>query len=294
MFPGESCAIICPPGTKNIGVAVTQCLPTRRWSSTNLNCVAVKLKQKPTYVHQPEIQSRTNNVIKSKPKVRTQGGEIHSRGHIDLDAPVPASSAASPAQTNMPMHVPNKVRSQFLRPSIICPRDTTIVLPKNKRTIYVKLEQPKSNVDWASHIDVSPAWAKNLQAHLGAGVHTITFRARSPHSASISEVCRTVITVKSSDITQTAQSSAPQITYCPQTLEVQLQPNEVHRLISWREPAFRSVQPLKQIFKSNLPGTRFSVGQHKITYIATDIRNQNATCQFTIVVRPSSKLQLIK
>lgn len=271
MYPGESCAIICPPGTKSIGAAVTQCLPTRRWSTTNLDCIVVKVTQPKVHVQSPEIKSNIQHRLEIKPKTRIQGGETYSRGHIDLNA----------AAASRSIHPQN-----ILQPYIKCPRDTTIVLPRNKKTVYVKLEQPKSNVAWATHIDANPAWAKNLQAHLAAGVHTLVFRARSPSSASISDVCQTVITVKSTDAL--AVTSVPQVLYCPPTINVQLQSNEVNREITWKEPQFRSNSPLKQIFKSNLPGTRFSVGQHKITYIATDIRNQNATCKFTLSVRPSS------
>lgn len=236
IYPGESCAIICPPGFKNVGAAVAQCLPSRTWSTTNLNCAPFQV---------------TNSHI--------QQGGIHSRGQTDLNAPAP--------------------RKHLIKPYIKCPRDTTLLLPKNKKSIHIKLEQPKSNVDWASHVDAFPPWAKQLQARLAAGVHTITFRARSPNSVSIHDECRTVIVVKSAD--------APQVHFCPPTINIQLRPNELQRAINWNEPNFRSQQQLKQIFKSHLPGTKFGAGQHKVTYIATDVQNQNATCQFSINVRPS-------
>lgn len=139
-----------------------------------------------------------------------------------------------------------------------------------------------------SHIDVHPVWAKNLQAHLAAGTHTITFRARSPNSPSVTDVCRTVITVKSAQ--PQVVLSTPEVLFCPQNIDVQLQPNELQRAISWREPVFRSNHHLKQIFKSNLPGTKFAAGLHRITYIATDLRNQNGTCQFSINVQAAQGL----
>lgn len=134
-----------------------------------------------------------------------------------------------------------------------------------------------------SHIEVHPAWAKNLQAHLGAGIHTITFTAHSPNSPSVSDMCRTVLTVKPAEL------SAPEVLYCPQNVEFQLQPNELQRPVFWKEPVFRGNHQLKQIFKSNIPGTKFGPGHHRITYIATDLRNQNGTCEFSIIVRASGK-----
>lgn len=46
-----------------------------------------------------------------------------------------------------------------------------------------------------SFVDAHPSWAKHLEAHLTAGIHLITFRARSPTSDA-NDVCRAAITVK--------------------------------------------------------------------------------------------------
>lgn len=44
-------------------------------------------------------------------------------------------------------------------------------------------------------VDSYPAWGKKLEAQLPPGVHTVTFRARSP-STNVVDICRTVITIK--------------------------------------------------------------------------------------------------
>lgn len=85
---------------------------------------------------------------------------------------------------------------ETITPTIRCPADTQITLPRNQRLVYVRLEKPTTNVDWDMYVDSHPAWAKNLEAHLPIGIHTITFRARSPNSQ-LNDICRTVITVKS-------------------------------------------------------------------------------------------------
>lgn len=263
---GDSCAIICPPGTKHNGVPVAQCLASGQWSATNLNCIAIK----------PQLRNR---FVQSESHPQTDFNNVHDRNrHQPI---VPAYKETDQHRTTI-THRPNMLTHRLpVRPYIKCPRDTTIVLPKNQKTIYVRLEQPKSNVDWATHIEAIPQWAKQLQAHLGAGVHTIKFRAYSPSSKGISETCTTVITVKSSIV-----SVGPLVNFCPQAIEVQLQQHEVQRSIFWREPVFNSKVPLKQIFKSNVPGTKFGVGRHRITYIATNKHNQNGTCQFNIIVQP--------
>lgn len=38
--------------------------------------------------------------------------------------------------------------AHHVKPFIKCPQDTTIILPKGQKTVYIKLEQPKTNVDW--------------------------------------------------------------------------------------------------------------------------------------------------
>lgn len=262
---GESCAIICPPGTKNNGVPVAQCLASGQWSATNLNCVAIK----------------PHRFSQSESHPQTHFNNVYDRNRHQPIAPgVKESDQHKTTIAQRPNIIPYRPPT-ILRPSIKCPRDTTIVLPKNQKTVYIRMVQPETNVDWTTLVEANPAWAKKLQAHLGAGVHTIEFRAHSPNSKSITASCTTVITVKSSTM-----PAGPLVNFCPQAIEVQLQQHEISRSIFWREPVFNSKVPLKQIFKSNVPGTKFHVGRHRITYIATDIHNQNGTCQFSIIVRP--------
>lgn len=294
---GENCAIICPPGTINNGVPYAQCLSPGQWSATNLNCVAFKPQQRgrigksehhpQNHVHfqEPNHQqpapnrvdsTRFNAIDHNQQPTSNRIESTESRYNV-IDHNQQKPPPPNPQRPNIVPYRPPTI----LRPYIKCPRDTTIVLPKNQKTVYVRFEQPKTNVDWTTHVEANPLWAKKLQAHLGAGVHTITFRAHSPNANGVTETCKTVITVKSSIV-----SVGPLVNFCPQAIEVQLQQHETQRSIFWREPVFNSKVQLKQIFKSNVPGTKFGVGRHRITYIATDINNQNGTCQFIITVRP--------
>lgn len=60
--------------------------------------------------------------------------------------------------------------------------------------------------------------------------------------------------------------------------------SEAKRVIHWQEPQFRSLRPLKQIFKTRKPGELFAPGVHRITYIATDVDGLSSRCDFTITV----------
>lgn len=134
------------------------------------------------------------------------------------------------------------------------------------------------------HVDAYPAWAKNLRARLVAGVHTIKFRARSPNDASFTDVCQTVINVKSTAPVPASANNYPEVVFCPPNIEIQLESNEMHRAVFWKDPKFNSDKHLKQILATQLPGTKFAVGRHNIVYTATDLLNRNATCAFTVTL----------
>lgn len=136
-------------------------------------------------------------------------------------------------------------------------------------------------------MDAFPAWAKNLRARLAAGIHTIKFRARSPSDPDLSDVCQTVINVKST-APQPSANNYPEVVYCPPNVKLQLEPNELHRPVFWKDPQFNSDKQLKQILATQLPGTKFAAGRHNIEYTATDVLNRNATCRFTITLHAAA------
>lgn len=82
-----------------------------------------------------------------------------------------------------------------IKPFIRCPPDATMQLKPAQTKMLLRMERPRTNVDWVNFVDSHPAWGKKLETYLEPGVHTITFRARSPTSNAV-DVCRTVITVK--------------------------------------------------------------------------------------------------
>jgi fibulin 1/2 len=170
-----------------------------------------------------------------------------------------------------------------IKPFIKCPADATITLTKAQKLVYVQLERPTTNVDWWKYVDSHPAWGKTLEAKLPFGTHVITFRARSPNS-NLNDVCRTIITVKN--------KQPPEVIFCPENIEIVLEPHEIARSITWKEPEFKPFSPLKQISKSKVPGQRFASGVHYISYIATDSEGQSSKCNFRINVKKSNSIQL--
>lgn len=103
----------CAQGFQPSTIETAECLPGQKWTATDLNCVNV-----------PDVP-----VL--RPRTFVQQGGSHQSGYYDLDK------------------APSTVPSQnILRPYIKCPQDTTLLLKPNQITIYVQLEQPKSNVDF--------------------------------------------------------------------------------------------------------------------------------------------------
>jgi hypothetical protein len=77
----------------------------------------------------------------------------------------------------------------------------------------------------------------------------------------------------------------PTVTNCPEPFVVHLNPFEESRSIQWKEPSFESKQPIKQVFKSKVPGHSFGAGVHVITYLATTEEGLSAKCTFRITVK---------
>lgn len=79
-----------------------------------------------------------------------QGG-VYERGHINLDESVPVTQQVSQLVLQQHRGQSQNQNHNILRPYIKCPRDTIILIKNNQRTAFIKLEQPKSNVDWARY-----------------------------------------------------------------------------------------------------------------------------------------------
>jgi hypothetical protein len=74
---------------------------------------------------------------------------------------------------------------------------------------------------------------------------------------------------------------------CPESFIVHLNPDEMSREITWNEAAFEPSRedPIKQIYKSKVPGHRLGAGVHFINYVATTEHGFSAKCQFKIIVK---------
>lgn len=129
------------------------------------------------------------------------------------------------------------------RPYIKCPRNTTVYLASGERTAHIILQKPITNMDYR-YIESSPAWTRDLQAHLGVGSYVVVFRGHDPISGKKAR-CKTVIDVKPGD--------GAAVEFCTPSFEVMLNKNQILRSVMWEEPRFDSkLGPLKKVYKSRV------------------------------------------
>lgn len=162
------------------------------------------------------------------------------------------------------------------RATIKCPDDMTVIKPKNQDTILVRIPRPETNVDWLKYVDSQPTWGMRLETTLSSGVTEVTFRARSPFSNQF-DICRVIVNV--------VDPSPPTVTFCPEPFTVHLTPLEASRPVYWQEATFESKQPIRQVFKSKVPGHRLGPGVHPVTYVATTEGGMSAKCTFRVTVK---------
>lgn len=112
----------------------------------------------------------------------------HPRAELQC-IPVRAPSAQLTSSPTVKQH-----SQQYIRPTIKCHEDMTIVKPKNHETILVHIPKPETNVNWESYVDSQPVWGKKLEAILPLGASEVVFRARSPHN-NMFDMCRMIINV---------------------------------------------------------------------------------------------------
>ncbi|KAL0280085.1 UNVERIFIED_CONTAM: hypothetical protein PYX00_001479 [Menopon gallinae] len=161
-------------------------------------------------------------------------------------------------------------------PYIQCSQDIKVELPSNQLSVYVKIPQPKSNVDWWRYVEAHPPWAKKLEGEFQLGTTTIMFQARNPTS-NLTAACRMQIHV--------FDNEKPRVIDCPESFVVRLSPKEAGKTVTWKEPTFTDNVRIEHIHKTKEPGSLFRPGYHPIRYTATDNSGNKATCNFTVTVK---------
>uniref|UniRef100_W8AS46 Fibrillin-2 n=1 Tax=Ceratitis capitata TaxID=7213 RepID=W8AS46_CERCA len=255
---GGSCRLRCLPGYVPLGLSVGICTAELAWSN-NASFECAPVARSPVL---PELP-----VLPRLPVLGSRALPPNSGFHGFFDRPIVPQMRP---QTGFGVSVAAR------RPFIKCPRNTTVFLAEGARTAHIILQKPITNMDYR-YIESSPAWTHNMQAHLGAGRHVVTFRGQDPISGRRAR-CQTIIYVE--------HAVSPHVNFCTRSFEVSLSPNQLQRSVVWEEPRFEStLGPIKKLYKSRLPGELFNAGVHPVYYEATNKQGITARCEFQIIVK---------
>ncbi|XP_055910382.1 fibrillin-2 isoform X2 [Eupeodes corollae] len=289
MYYKTRCSVWCTPGYQLEGPAVRHCSASGQWDNFENRCVPQMCPRLPRAEHGTILPANCllgktyvgeRCLLHCHPGYMPAGLKVNVC-NVDQRWSFNSTFDCIPIGTpifNAPHERVDAHRRYGVpqpRPFIKCPRNTTVLLPLGHKTAHIILQKPKTNMDYR-YVQSFPAWSRNLQAHLGAGVHVITFRGHEPTTRR-GALCRTVITVKNSE--------PPKVTFCPPSFEVTLASAQEKRSIVWKEPEFESPSRIRNIQKSNIPGQLFSEGVHRISYEAFDEDGLTARCEFNVVVK---------
>ncbi|XP_038117535.1 multiple epidermal growth factor-like domains protein 6 isoform X3 [Culex quinquefasciatus] len=278
LFYRTRCSVWCSKGFKLVGPSTKHCNGTGHWDDERESlCVPQSCPR----LHRPEhgtilpvacmsgkIFAGERCVLHCKPGFKPVGKRTAVCDGEQKWTPTPNLQCV-PQTTPSPAPI---------KPYIQCPADVHAVLPVGQYTMKVKLDQPKTNVDWFRFVDAHPAWGKQLEAELPAGETAVTFRARSPNSPT-NDVCRVLIKIR--------ERRPPQVVNCPDSFNVQLERQETSRSVYWVEPTFETESEIKQLYKSHTPGQLLIAGVHYVNYVATDDDGLSSKCSFGITVKAS-------
>ncbi|KAK8739357.1 hypothetical protein OTU49_003594 [Cherax quadricarinatus] len=286
---GTTCFFTCSESAALHGNPNTTCLNTGMWSNNAVTCQAVKCSMLAEVEHgrvSPKRCIRRTSVVGQHCYLSC------SSGFRVVGNPV---RTCQPSGTWSPESPSPYCEKDTLKPFIQCPSDVMVDLAPHQSTAYVRLPQPKANVDWfryvsgvqqkreqdqattiPRYVDATPDWAKQLEADLPSGKTTVTFVARSPVSEESAACSFTVEVVDKED---------PQVFGCPKSFTVHLPEGEVSAEVTWKEPVFKDNVEVAHLWKSLEPGRHLTSGNYPVHYVAMDPYRNRAKCSFTVTVQ---------
>lgn len=165
LFYKTKCSFACNPGYKLIGPALKQCDGTGKWDEDTPMCIRMFIFHSFSYIKNYKwnlifLAMSCSKLDKPKHGIITPSqcltGDIYSgeRCILHCDAGYKPTDhrviICDPQQQWAPTTTLNctRIPGPNIKPVIKCPSDVTKILPNNQETIDIKLERPKTNVDW--------------------------------------------------------------------------------------------------------------------------------------------------
>lgn len=72
--------------------------------------------------------------------------------------------------------------TEYPTPRLICPPNQLLELPEDSNKVQVKLQKPKTDVNFKRDITIKPSWIKNEKISLGVGEFNVSYTAKHPIS----------------------------------------------------------------------------------------------------------------
>merc|ERR1719429_381210 len=290
---GSMCRLRCRSGWARSGKARWTCLPSGQWEEGRGRCQQVQcppVKLSAGLEVSPPSCAQASQAYKQKCRYScsAQGATLRGskatfcgkknqwvtrQGATSCEAP---PHTPPPTQTSRPQIPPPQApASTHAPPYILCPPDMKINLTGPNSRAEIRLPRPQTNADWESGVRAKPASAKALTYWQEPGTVEIEFTAvtSSPGQAA---VCRVRVEVR--DI------QPPLVTGCPHSKTVFLEPGEVAKPVTWKEPQFTDNVKIEHVMTSAIPGSDMALGRHLVIYQATDKAKNMEKCVFTITV----------
>lgn len=266
---GKKCRFACYRGYIMDGPKERECLPTKRWSGTKVNCIPVECELPPTLKYGQIYGCNTN--------VKTKYGEtcaFRCNQGFDLDGSSYLTCAENGKLKEI-MYITGRNPSciDMQPPEISCPVPWPVRAEKGKNgaTVHWNIPQPTDNSGIPPKLRAQPPIYP--PAFLKIGRTTIDYTAIDHVGRESS--CRFQIEIYDDE--------PPNVLKCPTTIEVSS--DDVEEPAYWEEPEFQdnSGFPVR-IRKSHEPGALFTAGRHIVTYEAYDEYNNRAECVFDVIM----------
>ena len=293
----QKCQFSCADSKhfKLIGSKVARCKKTGTWKQKGgaPKCVEKKKRRKKKKKKEKKNKKNLSDPLStiSVPAVSSTLPPWPSTIPWEQTYQPPAWTTTSTTTSSTPM--PPTTTSgghggqNFPAPFIYCPPDVVKDLPSispnvSAPTVYIRIPQPKTNVNWYDYVKSYPPWAKSLEAELGLGKTLVTFTATSPVGGNEVASCSFAIHVR--DIIP------PRVYNCPNDFDIYLDEGQIDKQIFWEEPIFADNVKIAHVMASKLPGYKMKAGRHDVLYQAADSDGNKARCVFTVTVWDSSRV----
>jgi hypothetical protein len=114
----------------------------------------------------------------------------------------------------------------------------------------------------------------NSGASFNKGVTTVVYTATD--MSGNTTTCSFTVTVNDNEL--------PVINNCPGNIVKSTDPGVCNAVVTWTVPTMTDNCPMATLSSTHTSGSTFGVGTHTVTYTATDMSGNTATCSFTVTV----------